>query len=341
MSKSKLTIWFIILSVFLIILGVYDLLSGSIQVSMSDIFEFIFSKNPKNSQYYLLLKEFRFPRMNMAILAGAGLSISGLIMQTLFRNPLAGPDILGISSGASLGVAIVVLGGNYIFGNSFIYASNYLTLIAAAIGAATILALILTISFKLRDILSILIIGILLAGIISAIVSILQYFATNINVKSFVVWTMGSLTASSSKDLTLAIPIILSFILLAFLLSKSLNLMLPGESFAKTMGVNIKLLRILSFSAVSILTGVITVYCGPIGFVGIAVPHISRWIFNTSNHFVLIPATALLGGIFMLCGDILSNLFTTNGNLPINAVTAILASPFIIWVVFKNKRTFV
>ncbi|HNY43504.1 MAG: iron ABC transporter permease [Bacteroidota bacterium] len=340
MKKTKLTIKFILLSVFLIFLGLLDLLSGSIQISVSDIFNYIFSSNTE-SEFYLLLKEFRFPRMSMAILAGASLSISGLIMQTLFRNPLAGPDILGISSGASLGVAIVVLGGSYLFGNHFYHASNYITLIAAGIGAASILGLILIISYKLRDILSILIIGILLAGIISAIVNILQYFATGINVKSFVVWTMGSLTASSSKDLLLASPIILIFVLLAFSLSKNLNLMLLGENFAKTMGVNIKLLRILSFTIVSILTGVITVYCGPIGFVGIAVPHISRWIFNTSNHFVLIPASALLGGIFMLCGDILSNLFTSNGNLPINAITAILAAPFIIWVVFKNKRTFV
>ena len=340
MKKTKLTIKFILLSVFLIFLGLLDLLSGSIQISVSDIFNYIFSSNTE-SEFYLLLKEFRFPRMSMAILAGASLSISGLIMQTLFRNPLAGPDILGISSGASLGVAIVVLGGSYLFGNHFYHASNYITLIAAGIGAASILWLILIISYKLRDILSILIIGILLAGIISAIVNILQYFATGINVKSFVVWTMGSLTASSSKDLLLASPIILIFVLLAFSLSKNLNLMLLGENFAKTMGVNIKLLRILSFTIVSILTGVITVYCGPIGFVGIAVPHISRWIFNTSNHFVLIPASALLGGIFMLCGDILSNLFTSNGNLPINAITAILAAPFIIWVVFKNKRTFV
>lgn len=340
MKKTKLTIKFILLSVFLIFLGLLDLLSGSIQISVSDIFNYIFSSNTE-SEFYLLLKEFRFPRMSMAILAGASLSISGLIMQTLFRNPLAGPDILGISSGASLGVAIVVLGGSYLFGNHFYHASNYITLIAAGIGAASILGLILIISYKLRDILSILIIGILLAGIISAIVNILQYFATGINVKSFVVWTMGSLTASSSKDLLLASPIILIFVLLAFSLSKNLNLMLLGENFAKTMGVNIKLLRILSFTIVSILTGVITVYCGPIGFVGIAVPHISRWIFNTSNHFVLIPASALLGGIFMLCGDIFSNLFTSNGNLPINAITAILAAPFIIWVVFKNKRTFV
>ena len=266
MKKTKLTIKFILLSVFLIFLGLLDLLSGSIQISVSDIFNYIFSSNTE-SEFYLLLKEFRFPRMSMAILAGASLSISGLIMQTLFRNPLAGPDILGISSGASLGVAIVVLGGSYLFGNHFYHASNYITLIAAGIGAASILGLILIISYKLRDILSILIIGILLAGIISAIVNILQYFATGINVKSFVVWTMGSLTASSSKDLLLASPIILIFVLLAFSLSKNLNLMLLGENFAKTMGVNIKLLRILSFTIVSILTGVITVYCGPIGFV--------------------------------------------------------------------------
>ncbi len=340
MKKTKLTIKFILLSVFLIFLGLLDLLSGSIQISVSDIVNYIFSSNTE-SEFYLLLKEFRFPRMSMAILAGASLSISGLIMQTLFRNPLAGPDILGISSGASLGVAIVVLGGSYLFGNHFYHASNYITLIAAGIGAASILGLILIISSLYDSRPWWLYILILLAGIISAIVNILQYFATGINVKSFVVWTMGSLTASSSKDLLLASPIILIFVLLAFSLSKNLNLMLLGENFAKTMGVNIKLLRILSFTIVSILTGVITVYCGPIGFVGIAVPHISRWIFNTSNHFVLIPASALLGGIFMLCGDILSNLFTSNGNLPINAITAILAAPFIIWVVFKNKRTFV
>src|SRR5690554_339190 len=250
MKKTKLTIKFILLSVFLIFLGLLDLLSGSIQISVSDIFNYIFSSNTE-SEFYLLLKEFRFPRMSMAILAGASLSISGLIMQTLFRNPLAGPDILGISSGASLGVAIVVLGGSYLFGNHFYHASNYITLIAAGIGAASILGLILIISYKLRDILSILIIGILLAGIISAIVNILQYFATEINLKFFLLWTMGSLTACFSKDLLLASLIILIFVLLAFSLSKNLNLMLLGENFAKTMGVNIKLLRILSFTIVS------------------------------------------------------------------------------------------
>ncbi len=341
MQKSKYILFFSILISLLLILIFIDLITGSIKLSFSEIINYFTNKNASELDYYLLLKEFRIPRVSMAILAGASLSVSGLLMQTIFRNPLAGPDILGISSGASLGVAIVVLAGNNLFGNNFNIVSNFATIIAAGIGAALILSLILAISLKIRDILSILIIGILIAGVIGAIVNILQYYANNINVKSFIVWTMGSLTTSSSKDILIALPLLVSFIFIAFALSKKLNLMLPGESFAKTMGINLKFLRIISFTIVSVLTGVVTAYCGPIGFIGIAVPHISRWIFNSSNHFILIPATTLLGAIFLILGDILSNLFTQNGNLPINAITAILGVPFIIWVVFKNKRTFV
>lgn len=341
MKETRTIILFFILLICLALLAFADLMSGFVKVPLSEIFTFIIKPNAVNDDFYLLLKEFRFPRVIIAILAGAGLSVAGLLMQTIFRNPLAGPDVLGVSSGASLGVALVVLGGNMIFGNNINPASNVLIMLSAGAGAAVVLAAILAISFRVRDILSILIIGILTAGVVNSMVSILQYFATDINVKSFVVWTMGSLTATSSKDILIIAPLLLISIFAGFIFSKKLNLMLPGESFAKSMGVNIKTLRIVSFLIVSVLTGIVTAYCGPLGFIGIAAPHISRWIFNTSDHFILIPASAITGGLFMVCGDILSHIFTENGVLPINAITAILGAPFIIWVVIRNKKTMV
>lgn len=341
MIRTRTIILFFIMTICLATLAFADLMSGFIKIPLSEIFAFILNPDAVSDDFHLLLKEFRFPRVIIAILAGAGLSVSGLLMQTIFRNPLAGPDVLGVSSGAGLGVALVVLGGNMIFGNSINPASNIVIILAAGAGSAIVLAAILAISFRVRDILSILIIGILTAGVVNSLISILQYFATDINVKSFVVWTMGSLTATSSNDILIIAPLVLVSIFTGFIFSKKLNLMLPGESFAKSMGVNIKTLRIISFLIVSILTGIVTAYCGPLGFIGIAAPHISRWIFNTSNHFILIPASAITGGLFMVCGDILSHVFTENGVLPINAITAILGAPFIIWVVIRNKKTMV
>lgn len=341
MIRTRTIILFFIMTICLATLAFADLMSGFIKIPLSEIFAFILNPDAVSDDFHLLLKEFRFPRVIIAILAGAGLSVSGLLMQTIFRNPLAGPDVLGVSSGAGLGVALVVLGGNMIFGNSINPASNIVIILAAGAGSAIVLAAILAISFRVRDILSILIIGILTAGVVNSLISILQYFATDINVKSFVVWTMGSLTATSSNDILIIAPLVLVSIFTGFIFSKKLNLMLPGESFAKSMGVNINTLRIISFLIVSILTGIVTAYCGPLGFIGIAAPHISRWIFNTSNHFILIPASAITGGLFMVCGDILSHVFTENGVLPINAITAILGAPFIIWVVIRNKKTMV
>ncbi len=339
MKNKSIIIKFLFISIFLIGLMIIDLLTGFIKIPFSEIIKYIFDSNSVSDQYFLLLKEFRFPRMLVAVLAGASLSVSGLLMQTIFRNPLAGPYVLGVSSGASLGVALVVMGGSSIASLGF--GSHVLLLVSAGVGSALVLAAILAISMRVRDILSILIIGILIAGVVSSIVSILQYFATDINVKSFVIWTMGSLGAVSSKDISIIWPLILTGISIVFAFSKKLNLLLPGESFAISMGVNIKSLRILNFIAVSLLTGVITAYCGPLGFIGIAVPHVARWIFNTSNHFILIPASIILGGIFMLSGDLLSHAFTENGILPINAITAILGAPFIIWIVIQNKRTMI
>lgn len=341
MPRQKNLIKFSLISISLIILTIIDLKTGHIDIPLKEILKYFSFSNTVSEEYYLIIKEFRFPRVFVAILAGAALSVSGLLMQTSFRNPLAGPYVLGISSGASLGVAVIVLGTGIFASYGINLNSNLSLLIASGIGASIVLLIILAVSLRLKDSLSILIIGILIAGVVSSIVSILQFYANDINVKSFVIWTMGSLNAVTHKDIITLLPIISISIIAIFAMSKKLNLMLPGESFAISMGVNTKLYRILIYTSVSILTGAVTAFCGPLGFIGIAVPHIARWIFNTSNHFTLIPASILLGSIFMICGDLLTHILSQQGILPINAITAIMGAPFIIWVVVRNKRTIV
>lgn len=286
------------------------------------------------------IREFRLARVITAVVAGLALSVSGLLMQTIFRNPLAGPYVLGISNGASLGVGILVLGSGLFF-SSNADVSNLTILIAAGLGAAAVLLLILAVSMRVRDVLSILIVGILVSGVIAAIVNVMQFFATDASVKLYVVWTMGSLDSVSFNEAVLLVLVSLVTCMLLYAFSKKLNIMLMGEQFSASMGVNIKLLRVVVFAGVSVLTGAVTAFCGPLGFIGLAVPHIARWIFNTSDHFVLIPASMILGASFMLCGDVLSHVLYSQGVLPINAVISILGAPFIIWVVVKNQRTVV
>ncbi|HNQ67235.1 MAG TPA: iron ABC transporter permease [Bacteroidales bacterium] len=342
MKSFHLSIKFIIIIIILICLLYLDFITGFVKIPFNEILKYFFNPSAVSEEYYILIKEFRLPRVVVALIAGASLSVSGLLMQTIFRNPLAGPYVLGVSSGASLGVALVVMGGSGIALKAGLNpGSHVVLLLSAGLGSALVLSIILAISSRVRDILSVLITGILIAGVVSSVVSILQYFATDINVKSFVVWTMGSLHSVSFSDITVLFPLVLLTTIFIYIFSKKLNLLLGGENFAISMGVKFKSLRIISFITVSILTGAITAYCGPIGFIGIAVPHIARWIFNTSDHFVLIPASIIIGGIFILGGDIISCSFTENGILPINAITAILGAPFIIWVVIKNKRTMV
>jgi len=313
--------------------------TGHINIPLKEIFKYLSPFSVSSDEYYMVLKEFRFPRAMISVLAGASLSVAGLMMQTIFRNPLAGPYVLGISSGASLGVALLVLGTGTIFASQLNYLSGTAVVVAASLGAGIIMFIIVLVSMRMSDIMSILIIGILIAGIVGAIVSLLQYFAEEVNVKSFVVWTMGSLSAVSSNDIKIISPLVVIVLFLSYFLSKSLNLVLPGDDFAISMGVNVKTIRILVFVTVSILAGSVTAFCGPLGFIGIAVPHISRWIFNTSNHFILFPACIIIGAGFMLTGDILTHIIPNQGVLPVNAVTALIGAPFVVWIVFKNKKT--
>ena len=322
----------------LIALAILDVCTGSNKIPLSDIFSYIFGGSDLSVDYQFTIREFRLARLITAMVAGAALSVSGLLMQTVFRNPLAGPYVLGISNGASLGVAVIVLGSG-LFLPSSADVSNLAILIAAGIGSAAVLMLILAVSMRVKDILSILIVGILVSGVVASVVNVMQFFSNEVNVKSYVVWTMGSLDSVSFNDSIVLVPVCIIVCAVLYLFSKKLNILLLGEQFAVSMGLNIKWLRVVVFVGVSALTGAVTAFCGPLGFIGLAVPHISRWIFNTSDHFVLVPASMILGAAFLLCGDILSHTLYSQGVLPINAVISILGAPFIIWIVFKNQRT--
>jgi iron complex transport system permease protein len=336
-NSRKNGILFITMTVVLLIMLFADMLLGSVSISPSDIF---LALQGKSSQVYnQIILDFRFPKALTAIVAGAALSVSGLQMQTVFRNPLSGPDVMGISSGASLGVAIMVLGFSSFFSASlFSVWGSWSMVVVAWLGAGAVLLLIMLVSIRIRDIMTILILGILFSGATSAIVTVLQYFSSESMLKSFVVWTMGSLGGVTSVQLKVLVPSVIAGLFITSLTIKQLDVMLLGESYSASSGVNVQRTRMLVFLSTSILAGSITAFCGPIGFVGVAVPHLARMIFHSSSHRILFPASILIGAIMMLFSDIIAQLPGANITLPINAVTSILGIPVIVWIIMKNKK---
>ena len=316
-----------------------DLLIGSYYISAPEILKAIIRSENSNSQVLLIVNNFRIPKAITAILTGAALSVAGLQMQTVFRNPLAGPDILGVSSGASLGVALLVLGTGGLLGGTMVtYASSWGIVAAAWVGSGLILLLIMLLATKVKEIMTILILGILISSGIASVVNILQYFSDESTLKSFVIWTMGSLGSVTNLQLAVLLPSVLIGILIAFLSSKFLDAFLLGENYAQTMGMNIRFARMLVFLSTAILAGTITAFCGPIGFIGIAVPHIARMTLRTAKHSLLIPGSILIGALMMLISDILSQLPGSEKTLPINSVTALLGIPIVIWIIIRNKN---
>ncbi|HVN58911.1 MAG TPA: iron ABC transporter permease [Bacteroidales bacterium] len=314
-----------------------DIMMGSVTLSPSGIFHSLFRGG--DPQVHDIIMKFRIPKALTAVLVGLALSVSGLQMQTVFRNPVAGPYVLGISSGASLGVAFVILGFHgYITSEGLQWYGNWALAAASWIGAGTVMLLIMIISVRVRDILTVLIIGILLSGAISAVVSIMQYFSNETMLKAYVVWTMGSLGNLTSGQITVLALSVGAGLILSLLSVKMLNALLLGENYAMTMGLNLNLARFTVFAATSILAGSVTAFCGPIGFIGIAVPHISRMIFRTSDHRVLMPASILAGSVIMLLSDILTQLPGSGRIIPINSVTSLVGIPIVIWVIFRNRK---
>jgi iron complex transport system permease protein len=339
-NVSKKSTWFIFLSLFfiLIVLFILDIFLGSVSLKAGDVWKALFSGSSGQVTETIVLS-FRLPKALTAVFAGMALSVSGLQMQTIFRNPMAGPDILGITSGAALGVAFVVLGFSGNFSPDFLKNfGNWMLAIASWIGAGILMMIILALSIRIKDIMTILILGIMLSSGISAIVILMQYFSPESLLKSYVVWTMGSLGNLTGNQLTVLAISVSVGITLSFASSKMLNALLLGENYAASIGLNIKLARFLVFACSSILAGSVTAFCGPIGFIGIAVPHLGRLLLKTSDHSRLIPATIMIGGAVMLLSDIIAQLPGSGQNLPLNAVTSILGIPIVIWLIVRNRK---
>ncbi len=329
----------LLLSVLVPTFFILDLLVGSYYLSFPEILKAIFQPDNTNSQIVLIINQFRIPKALTAILAGSALSVAGLQMQTVFRNPLAGPYILGVSSGASLGVALLVLGTGGLLGGSIGSAVGSWGIVAAAwLGSGLILLLIALISNRIKDIMTILILGILISSAISAVVNILQYFSNESMLKSFVVWTMGSLGSVTNTQLSVLFPSVLIGMAIAFFSSKFLDAFLLGENYARSMGMNIRFARKMVFLSTCILAGSITAFCGPIGFIGIAVPHIARMVLKTARHLLLVPGTILIGALMMLVSDMISQLPGSEHTLPVNSVTALMGIPIVIWIIVRNHK---
>lgn len=336
-SGKRLRIVFIFLLILLVIFLLTDVFLGSVRFSAAEIFNAFFHKT--ESPLNTIIFNFRIPKALTALTVGIALSLSGLQMQTLFRNPMAGPDVLGISSGASLGVAFVILGfsGN-ISVDSLRGLGNWVLIAASWIGAGTVMILIMSISSRVKEIMTILIIGIMLSSGISAIVTIMQYFSAESMLKAYVIWTMGSLGNLTSDQLNVLLICISGGIVMSLVSAKMLNAISLGENYAASIGLNVKLSRAVIFASTSILAGSVTAFCGPIGFIGIAVPHISRILLRTSDHRILIPGTIITGGIIMLISDIISQLPGSESVLPVNSVTSLIGIPVVIWVIFRNRK---
>ncbi len=325
-TNTRYTLLWLFLVVGLVGFFLLDLCCGSVFISLSHLSQ----HSAIESQ---ILFDLRLPKAITAILAGSALSVTGLMMQTLFRNPLAGPYILGVSSGATLGVAIVVLLASLL---SFpVCGGGWGMASAAIIGAIAILLLVLLLSYKVRNNVSLLIIGMMFGNIAGAIVTLLQSMANPDSLKLFVVWTLGSLTNVTWADMQVLLPLFCIGLAICLYLIKPLNGLLLGESYAQGLGIPLQRIRILIVLATGLLAGVITAFCGPIAFIGVAVPHIARGIFATSNHRITLPAAALIGADLLLLCDIIASVFTYP--LPISTVSALFGAPIIIWIILKKR----
>lgn len=329
---------FVTLVVAIVALAIGELLVGTTHVPFSDVWAAL-TGGAVDEGVATIVQRMRLPKVVVAIAAGAALSASGLQMQTLFRNPLAGPYVLGINSGASLGVALFTMAMPMLgVGSASLLMSFGLTGMAW-IGSAAILLLVMWLSRKIRNINTILIIGMMLGSAISAIVGILQYMGTDESLKAFVVWTMGSLSTVTIEQLYLLVPVVIAGLVLSVVAIKPLNMLLLGESYARTMGLQVMRSRVIIFLSTTLLAGTITAFCGPVGFIGLAMPHLARMTFRTADHRVLMPAAMLWGAVSMLLCSLLCDVVARSGvMLPVNTITSLLGVPIIIYVVIRNRN---
>ena len=327
---------FVLLGVVFVALAIADMLIGSEPIPVREIVSSLWGD--VSVEYETIIYKIRMPKVIVAIVSGMALSASGLLMQTLFRNPLAGPYVLGINSGASLGVALFTLAMPMIAVQTpWLYDMGLTGM--AWIGSAAILLMVMVLSRRIRNISVILILGMMLGSAISAVVGILQYMGTEESLKAFVVWTMGSLSNVTTEQLYIFVPVVAVGLMLSLVAVKSLNMLLLGESNARTLGLRVGMSRTIIFLATTLLAGTVTAYCGPIGFVGLAMPHLARMTFCTADHRTLMPAAILWGAVAMLLCCLLCDLIARYSvMLPVNTITALLGVPIIIFVVLRNRN---
>ena len=329
---------FVALVVGALLLAIGDLLIGTTPLSIGQVWS-VLSGSAEDESLVTIVLRMRLPKVLVALFAGMALSASGLQMQTLFRNPLAGPYVLGVNSGASLGVALFTLAMPMLGVASASWLHSFGVTGMAWIGSAVILLLVISLSRTVRNINTILIIGMMLSSAISALVGILQYIGTEESLKAFVVWTMGSVSTVTVEELWVLIPVVIVGLVLSIVVIKPLNMLLLGENYARTMGLNVSRTRAIIFLSTTLLAGTVTAFCGPIGFIGLAMPHLARITFRTADHRVLMPATMLWGALSMLFCTFACDIVARQGvMLPVNTITSLLGIPVIIYVVLRNSH---
>jgi iron complex transport system permease protein len=333
------TLLFSILTLALLLALLVNISLGSVSIPIKEVFRSLTGATASKETWEYIIINYRLPKAIAAILVGMGLSISGLLMQTLFRNPLAGPYVLGLSSGASLGVAIVILGAGFLPAFlASILLSSYGIVLASSAGSFLVFLAVLAISRQLRDTMAILIVGLMFGSLTSAVVGILTYFSTAEQLQKFTFWSLGNLgNLSWSALLILSICVAIGLLLSLFSI-KPLNALLLGENYARSLGLNYKKARLIIIFATSFLAGSITAFAGPIAFIGLAVPHIAKMVFQTSNHAILFWSTILFGAIIMLICDTISQVPGSDITLPINAVTSIFGAPIVIWLLIRKNK---
>ena len=341
MMQKSYTKQFITLSFGLVMVVLVSISLGSVSIPIDEIIAVLLGNESSKSSWATIILHFRLPKAITAMLVGSGLSIAGLLMQTLFKNPLAGPFVLGISSGASLGVAILILGAG-IFGSviTTVSFSSWGLAIASSLGAAMVLFAVLLTAHKVRNTMSILIIGLMFGTVTSAIISVFTFFSDAEKIQQFVFWGFGNLGNLSWNEILVFFTIYVIAIINLIRIIKPLNSLLIGENYSKSLGINIKKNRTIILVITSLLTGVTTAFAGPIAFIGLAVPHITKLVFKTSDHTILLPAVAILGAIILLVCDMVAQLPTSEFTLPINAVTSLIGAPIVIWLLLRKKKIY-
>ena len=335
------TLWMLAIVTAIFVLIFLNLVLGSVSIPLQSVWHIIWNSGNEPITWQNIIWKSRLPQALTALVAGAGLSISGLQMQTVFRNPLAGPSVLGISSGDSMGVAFVVLLSGSLGGvalSKLGFMGEIALSIAAVIGSLSVMALIVYVSQKVKGNVTLLIIGVMIGYVANAVIGVLKFFSVEEDIRAYVIWGLGSFARVSGNQMTLFVILMTVLIPLSFLLIKTMNLMLLGDSYARNLGLNIKRARLLVITSAGVLTAIVTAYCGPIIFLGLAVPHLCRAIFQTSDHRILMPAVLFAGAALALICNLIARMPGFEGALPVNSVTALVGAPVVASVLFRKRK---